>query len=171
MKPADFSKPLPASVNSVGAGVRDTPLAKQKGALDGGPSFESTLQALDAKKPAGRLPTEFDLRQQMPAGLQGGMTGLRPEGTTGLRPEGGVKFSNHAVDRMMSRGINFSPDDIKRLNEVVDKAAAKGSRDSLVLMGDSALIVSVKNKTVVTVMDKASMKENVFTNIDSTIVM
>jgi flagellar operon protein len=38
-------------------------------------------------------------------------------------------------------------------------------------MKDSALIVSVKNKTVVTVMDKTALKENVFTNIDSTIVM
>lgn len=155
MKPADFSKLNSPSVNSIGAGLREAPLQKQKEALEGGPSFESTLQGLDAKKPAGKAPAEFDLRQQMPAALQ----------------PGGVKFSNHAVDRMMSRGINFSQDDIKRLNEVVDKAAAKGSRDSLVLMGDSALIVSVKNKTVVTVMDKASMKENVFTNIDSTIVM
>ncbi len=154
MKPADFSKLNSASVNSIGAGLKDASLQKTKDSSQAGPSFESTLQGLDAKKPAS-APAEFDLRQQMPVGMQ----------------PGGVKFSNHAVDRMMSRGINFSPADIKRLNDVVDKAAAKGSRDSLVLMGDSALIVSVKNKTVVTVMDKASMKENVFTNIDSTIVM
>ncbi len=154
MKPADFSKLNSPSVNSIGSGLRDAGIQKTKESSTGGPSFESTLQGLDAKKPAS-VPPEFDLRQQMPTGLQ----------------QGGVKFSNHAVERMMSRGINFSQADIKRLNEVVDKAAAKGSRDSLVLMGDSALIVSVKNKTVVTVMDKASMKDNVFTNIDSTIVM
>lgn len=82
-----------------------------------------------------------------------------------------VKFSNHAVERMMSRGIKFSPDDVSRLNDAVSRAAAKGSKDTLVLMNDSALIVSVKNKTVVTVMDKSALKENVFTNIDSTIVM
>jgi flagellar operon protein len=58
-----------------------------------------------------------------------------------------------------------------RLSEAVSRAAAKGSKDTLVLMNDSALIVSVKNKTVVTVMDKTALKENVFTNIDSTIVM
>lgn len=83
----------------------------------------------------------------------------------------GVKFSNHAVERMMARGIKFNQEDMGRLNTAVEKAAAKGSKDSLVLMNDSALIVSVKNKTVVTVMDKNALKENVFTNIDSTIVM
>ncbi|MEK6774410.1 MAG: TIGR02530 family flagellar biosynthesis protein [Bdellovibrionota bacterium] len=83
----------------------------------------------------------------------------------------GVKFSNHAIDRMRSRGISFKPEDMTRLNEAVGRAASKGSKDSLILMNDSALIVSVKNKTVVTVMDKSALKENVFTNIDSTIVM
>lgn len=82
-----------------------------------------------------------------------------------------VKFSNHAVERMRTRGINYSPTDLDRISQAVDKAAAKGSKDSLILMDDSALIVSVKNKTIVTVMDKAQLKENVFTNIDSTIVM
>lgn len=83
----------------------------------------------------------------------------------------GVKFSNHAVERMRTRGIKFSPEDLDRLNNAVERAAAKGSKDSLVLMNESALIVSVKNKTVVTVMDQNALKENVFTNIDSTIVM
>ena len=83
----------------------------------------------------------------------------------------GVKFSNHAVERMMSRGIKFSPESMQKLNEAVSRAANKGSKDSLILMDEAALIVSVKNKTVVTVMDKAALKENVFTNIDSTIVM
>ena len=82
-----------------------------------------------------------------------------------------LKFSNHAIERMNSRGISYSPEDLTRLGEAVQKAAAKGSKDTLVLMDSSALIVSVKNNTVVTVMDKNALKENVFTNIDSTIVM
>lgn len=84
---------------------------------------------------------------------------------------GEVKFSNHAVDRMRTRGISYGPDEIAKINDAVGRAAAKGSKDSLILMNDSALIVSVKNKTVVTVMDKNALKENVFTNIDSTIVL
>jgi flagellar operon protein len=83
----------------------------------------------------------------------------------------GVRFSNHAAERMMHRGIRFAPEDLEKLNQAVQKAESKGAKDTLVLMNDSALIVSIKNKTVVTVMDRASLKENVFTNIDSTVVI
>ena len=38
-------------------------------------------------------------------------------------------------------------------------------------MDDSAFIMSVKNKTIVTAMDKSTLKENLFTNIDSTIIV
>jgi len=82
-----------------------------------------------------------------------------------------IKFSNHAIERMQSRGISYNPENLQKLDDAIKKAAAKGSKDTLVLMNDSALIVSVKNNTVVTVMDKNSLKENVFTNIDSTVVI
>ena len=39
------------------------------------------------------------------------------------------------------------------------------------MMGDSALVVSVKNRTVVTALDKTQMKGNVFTNIDSAVII
>lgn len=101
----------------------------------------------------------------------GTLQGSVKQGAGQVAAKEGIKFSNHAIDRMRTRGITFSPEDISRLSEAVGKAAAKGSKDSLILMNDSALIVSVKNNTVVTVMDKNALKENVFTNIDSTIVM
>ncbi len=82
-----------------------------------------------------------------------------------------LKFSNHAIERMASRGISFKPEELTKLNDAVEKAAQKGSRESLILMGDNALIVSVKNRTVVTAMDREQMKENVFTNIDSTVIL
>lgn len=116
-----------------------------------GPSFQDTLTALEG------------LQHTRPAATPAAVA-------PGLQP-GAVKFSNHAIDRMVSRGISFSPQDLQRIGEAVDKAAAKGSKNSLLLMDNSALIVSVNNKTVVTVMDKTAMKENVFTNIDSTVVM
>ena len=49
----------------------------------------------------------------------------------------------------------------------VNKAAEKGARDSPVMVDDIALVVSVKSRTVITALDKASLKDNVFTNIDS----
>lgn len=99
----------------------------------------------------------------------GNVGGMKPQAIV-KAPEG-VKFSNHAIERMRTRGISYSPEDISKLSDAISRAAAKGSKDSLVLMNDSALIVSVKNNTVVTVMDKNALKENVFTNIDSTVVL
>ena len=83
--------------------------------------------------------------------------------------ESGVKFSAHAIERLKSRGISLDQDTLKRLNSAIDKAAEKGSKESLMLTDDAAFIVSVKNKTVITAMDRGSIKDNVFTNIDSTV--
>lgn len=84
--------------------------------------------------------------------------------------ENPVGFSRHAMDRMASRGISFSDIDLQRLNGAVDLVQAKGGRESLVLMDNTALVVSVKNRQVITVMDQAQLKDNVFTNIDSAII-
>jgi len=83
----------------------------------------------------------------------------------------GVKFSQHAQDRLKARNISFSSDQLQQLEGAVNSVAQKGGKDSLVMMGDAALVVSVKNRTVVTAMDRAQMKGNVFTNIDSAVVI
>jgi len=84
--------------------------------------------------------------------------------------QGGIKFSKHAVDRMNSRGIQFSPNQLQRIEQAVSQVEAKGGRESLVMLDDTALVVSVKNDTVVTVVDKEQLKNNVFTNIDSAVI-
>jgi flagellar operon protein len=81
-----------------------------------------------------------------------------------------IGFSRHAQQRMASRNIDLSPAELARLNEAVGQVRAKGGRDSLVMLNDNALIVSVKNNQVVTVVDKDSLKDNVFTKIDSAII-
>ena len=80
-----------------------------------------------------------------------------------------VKLSQHAQERLKSRGITLSDADMKQLEGAVDSVAQKGGKESLILMGDAALVVSVKNRTVVTAMDRQGMKGNVFTNIDSAV--
>jgi len=82
----------------------------------------------------------------------------------------GVKFSKHAVDRMNNRGIQFSPNQMQRIEQAVSQVGAKGGKDSLVMIDDTALVVSVKNETVVTVVDKSQLKNNVFTKIDSAVI-
>ena len=71
---------------------------------------------------------------------------------------------------MESRGIRFGPEELARVNQAVEQLGAKGGKDSLVLLDETALVVSVKNKTVVTVVDRSSLAGNVFTNIDSAII-
>ena len=82
-----------------------------------------------------------------------------------------LKFSRHATERISDRNIEMTPQTMAKLNEAVDKAEAKGSRESLILMQDAAFVVSVKNRTVITAVDKDGLNQNVFTNIDSAIVM
>ncbi len=80
-----------------------------------------------------------------------------------------IKISAHAQKRMAERGINLSPRELKGIREAVTKAQTKGCRDSLVVLDRVALVVSVENQTVITAVDAESMKENVFTNIDSAV--
>ena len=80
-----------------------------------------------------------------------------------------VKFSNHALKRLESRNIQLSDQDLSRIQNAVDKAESKGSKDSLVMMDNTAFIVNIPNKTVVTALEVASANENVFTNIDSVV--
>ncbi len=89
----------------------------------------------------------------------------------GVGGPGTLKFSNHAMDRIRQRGLSFTKAEMTQLQDALSKAQSKGSKDSLIIMDDKALIVSVKDKTVVTVMGKDQLKENVFTNIDSTIMI
>ncbi len=82
-----------------------------------------------------------------------------------------LKFSKHAQQRIQSRGIEFTEQDLNQLQKGIKKARNKGAKESLVLVNNNAYVVSIKNDTVITAMDEGSMKDNLFTNIDSAIVM
>ena len=85
--------------------------------------------------------------------------------------ENRLKVSSHAQTRLHSREIQLDKAAWERVIGGVERAAAKGAKESLVLVDDIALVVSVKNKTVITAVDQAKLKDNVFTNIDSAIVV
>jgi flagellar operon protein len=82
-----------------------------------------------------------------------------------------LKFSAHASQRLSDRKIALDPQTMQKVNEAIDKAEAKGVDDTLVLTKDAALIVSVKNRTVITAMDRGSLNGNVFTNIDGAVIV
>lgn len=78
-----------------------------------------------------------------------------------------VKLSNHAEKRLEERGLRLNQDDRTKLEEAVQTLEEKGSKNSLILLDDLALIASVQNKTIITALRSDEMTE--VTNIDSAI--
>jgi flagellar operon protein len=114
------------------------------------PQTPGTVQRADA------TPTRTDFRQLL---------------DQTLRTAGGVKFSAHAVRRLDSRGISLGSADVDAIESAVVRAAAKGSRDSLVLGTDYALVINVPTRTVITAFDQQQLRESVITNIDSAVLI
>lgn len=92
-----------------------------------------------------------------------------PVGTGGERA-GGIRFSAHAQERLQSRSIVLTEGHQARLANAVARADEKGASQSLVLLDDMALVVSVKNRVVITAMDESQTRDGVFTNIDSAVI-
>jgi flagellar operon protein len=82
-----------------------------------------------------------------------------------------VKFSGHALERLESRNIELNGMQLGRLNDAINTAKDKGSKEALVLMDEQAFIVSVQNNTVITVLDKNTMGSNFIGNIDSAVLI
>lgn len=82
-----------------------------------------------------------------------------------------LTLSKHAKERLLQRGIDITEERWARIEEKVKQAKEKGVNDSLVLLNDAALIVSAKNNTVITAMGRQEAVEQIFTNINGTIVL
>jgi len=83
---------------------------------------------------------------------------------------GPLKMSSHALQRIERREITFDAPVKARLEAAVEKAAAKGARESLVLVDNTAFVVSVRNRTVITAVNVSPMNDQVFTNLDSAVI-
>ena len=123
------------------------------------------------KKPEGEK-GEFDkVFDQAVGGAQGVQKGSEEISHDLGNIKAPLKFSSHATQRLKDRKITLDSATMTKINDAIDKADAKGIEDTLVLTKDAALIVSVKNRTVITAMDKHSMTGNVFTNIDGAVMV
>jgi len=91
--------------------------------------------------------------------------------TSKLEEESKLSFSKHAKNRIISRDIELTKNNLQQLEKGVEKLKNKGAKDSLVFLNKVAYIVSVENDTVITAIDDENVKENVFTNIDSAVLM
>lgn len=82
-----------------------------------------------------------------------------------------IKFSKHAAERLNSREMNLNPEEMSRLKTAFNKAESKGVKDALFLMDDKAFIANIKNKTIITTVNKEQLKDNIFTNIDGAVII
>lgn len=80
-----------------------------------------------------------------------------------------LKFSKHAYERLASRNIDMTDEQLIRLEEGAKKALEKGIKESLVMVDNLAFIVSITNNTVITAVGDDDSK--VFTNIDGAVIM
>lgn len=83
----------------------------------------------------------------------------------------GLHLSSHAMRRLQERNLSLDKEEYAKLQSAIDKLKIKGGQDSLVITGKAAYIIDVPKNTIVTAIDKDSIGENVFTKIDSTILM
>ncbi|MGL4730152.1 MAG: TIGR02530 family flagellar biosynthesis protein [Clostridium sp.] len=83
----------------------------------------------------------------------------------------GFTLSNHSAKRLKHRNIELNDELLKKINEGINKASEKGSRESLILYKDIALVASIKNRTIITAMHKDKDEVNVITNIDSVVLL
>jgi flagellar operon protein len=86
-----------------------------------------------------------------------------------LNKNDGFTISNHAAERM--ENVRFNTNDMNKINDAISKAKDKGSKNCLIVYKDVAMITSVENRTVITAVEGSRAKDNVFTNIDSVILL
>lgn len=81
----------------------------------------------------------------------------------------GYMLSKHAAERLS--GSNFTSADMDVIGKGFKIAEDKGSKNSVIIYKDVALIASIENKTIITAVEKSRAKENIFTNIDSVLIL
>lgn len=106
--------------------------------------------------------------QEKPNNINGGFGNILEQE---ISKQSEVKFSKHAQERLLERNIKFSKDDLEKINNAVNKAAEKGVKETLILMNNTAMIASVRNKTIITAATGENLKDNVFTNIDGAVII
>lgn len=95
----------------------------------------------------------------------------QPNFKTILQEEQNVKVSKHAAQRLQERNIHINEHEWQVISEKLLEAKQKGITDSLIVMNNAALLVSAKNNTVVTAMNREEATSKIFTNINGTILI
>lgn len=99
------------------------------------------------------------------------VTSFREQLTSKIAEAEGLKISKHAQKRLDERKITIDSDVWKKIELRINEAKQKGVHDSLVVTPDATLVISAKNNTVITAMNREEAKEQIFTNINGTIIL
>ena len=83
--------------------------------------------------------------------------------------ETGFTLSKHAAKRLDE--INFTEEDMKQIEKGFEIAKDRNSKNTVMLYKDVAIIASVENKTLITAVEKDRAKDNIFTNVDSVVIL
>jgi len=128
------------------------------------------------------IPNVSKLPSQKKVNLKGNLAGqeagapsefqiLLNDQIDGANNKQGIRLSTHAAKRLQERNLDIDSNEYMKLRSAFDKLKSKGGQDSLVITDKAAYIVDVPNNKIVTAMDKGSVLENVFTKIDSTVIV
>lgn len=88
-----------------------------------------------------------------------------------IKKEESFTISAHAAQRLNSRNITLDHGDMEKINQGINMASEKGAKESLILYKDVILVTSIKNRTIITALDKNQSEGNVITNIDSVVLL
>lgn len=80
-------------------------------------------------------------------------------------------LSKHAQERLDERKIHINDRQWEKITNKVQEAKEKGIQDSLVVLNNATLLVSAKNNTVITALDREESGSRIFTNINGTILI
>jgi flagellar operon protein len=83
----------------------------------------------------------------------------------------GINLSIHAARRLQERDMSMDSNEYLKLRDAITKLKEKGGQESLVITDKAAYIVDVNGSKIITAIDKNSLAENVFTKIDSTLII
>lgn len=115
--------------------------------------------------------SNVNLKINQKGGMVNQKSGITFKDLLDKKKEEKLKFSTHAQKRITMRNLKVDENEIANLEKGVGKLRQKGGKDSVVLLNEKAYVISVKNNTVVTIIDSENLNENVFTNIDSMIIL
>lgn len=114
---------------------------------------------------------KVDVKNKLQSGETSEFKKLLQDKIGDVKNDHGINLSLHAAKRLSERNLMLNNEDFFKIKNAIGKLKEKGGQDSLIITEKAAYIVDVNNNKIVTAIDKDNMSENVFTKIDSTVVL